>query len=577
MQQAKILEKVTLKQNHKGTYYVELTQGQATVQAYLPKKSVEQQLIYSPLILGNTYLASAYLNGNGRAFVEQLIAVAQSHDASEPLELHCECRLLSDGRVGLQGVKNRQQMCLPEQIVRPFKHRIFHNSLVNVVIAHSAAGFFIKSWHTQEPENLERGLLRDIYTLECGQYSGRYYVADNSYVSVLLLPRDCEDCGIQQLTDSAVLPVHVIFDGAKKPVEIQLLQPEKLLDKHNAPHAQLTYLGVKNLKTGKSIHQFATPLIDGISVLVSAWESELEYCVENVSALQVMQRITSPLSVKLNAGYCNFKLAISGELHYHEKFRCIAIKEIRAESFALLETLSLPSQRILLSRTELIKHGLYAIAANTVLQLEVTRSSIPADWHLVQVDCSVFQSAITQSIECQVLSNWGRYNKPDYLIQLQRDTENYAFTNHALATFWAAQVQLLVLIPVGVLAEQGFYTLKAQQSLQVQIKHITYPVFERTPRSILCVEQVLDTAQQGVVIADERCVNARFSEALPDHKNGKKQYRFAIVDSDKTAVFIDRKSQLSQIADLNKYTYHLCVTETYTRLYVQELISASLI
>lgn len=577
MQQAKILEKVTLKQNHKGTYYVELTQGQATVQAYLPKKSVEAQLFYSPLILDKTYLASAYRISSGKAFVEQLVAVAEDYDADDPLKLHCECRLLSDGRVALQEVKSRQQLCLSKQIVRPFKHRIFQNSRVSVVIAHSATGFCIESWHTQEPANLERGLLRDIYALENGQYSGRYYVTDNSYVSVQFWPSDYEKYGIRQVTDSAVLPVHITFDGAKKPVEIRLLQPEKLLDKYNTPHTQLTYLGVKNLTLGKSIHQFATPLIDGISVLVSAWESELEYCVEDISGLQVKQRITSPISAKPEVGRCNFKPAISGELDYHEKFRCITLKEIGAESFALLETLSLPCQRVLLPRAELIKHGVYAIAPDVVLQLEMTRSSASVAWQLVQIDYSVLQAEIAEPIECHVLSNWGRYNKPDYLIQLQRDRKNYAFTNHALATFWTAQVQLLVLIPVAVLVEQGFRKLKTQQNLQVQVKSITYPVFESTPRPILCVEQVLDTAEQDVLVADERYVNARFLEALPDHKSGKSQYRFAIVDSDKTADFIDRKAQLSQIVDLSKYTYHLCITEFYTRLYVQELISASLI
>jgi len=587
VQQVKVLKKATLAQNHKGTYYVEFTEGKTTVKAYLPKKKVEEkQHFYSPLVVGKTYLASIDKVSDSLTLADQLMAVAADHDDPNMLALTYACRLLSDGRVALQGQQDQQQLCLCSDIVKPFKHRIFHNSRVAVSISHNDSGFYIKQWRTQEPANLESGVLERITALSTGQnpqYAARYYIAKKTYLPVTFWPNVYERCGVKQITQSASVPASVTFDDAKRSAQITLsLPPELLVKKYSTPHAQLTYLGPKTISAAATVYQFETQLIDGMSLSVSAWQSDLKYCVEDISALQIGQSIVTPIIAdKKKDGWCNFKPSIATKNDYNEQFRCIVMKNVGHNSFALLETVSAPHERVLIARTQLIKYGLYAIKPQAVLQIEITRSSESADWQVVQMECNAFawiQQAMIDTISCRVLKNWRRYdNNPDYLTKMERSRKNYAFANHCIATVEVDHMQLLVLIPVPVLASQGFNSLSADQVLKVSLKKITTPLFEDTARPILCVDQVLEAQEHAAVVADGRYVDALFIETLPVHKNGKSKYRFSIVGRDDTADFIDWGNRLRHIADPEKYCYRLCVTQLNRRLYVQELISASLI
>lgn len=589
MNTRRVLKKITLNKNKNGTYYGEFEEGDKVRVAFLGKKRVEDKHFYSPLVLERTYLASIDLVGDDKAFVEQLITVPENHQGLESPDVVYRCQMLDNGRLVLQEEGELQEkdeysrLVLPSKIVSRFAYRIFHNSQVLVSFGHDDNGFFIKQWLTNHPVEIKSGLLKFISkesTNPKAPYNAKYFVSEDTYLPVKLWPRTIQILGIKTLTEQACIDATITIDDEKQQTTtIPSCDPELLLEKHNVPRANLLFLGVDTTSNGKDIYQFETELIDGISLAVSAWPFELEYIMDDTALLQKGQCIPVHLSYQISpAGWCNFQLPIALKNHYSETFLCVTMKEVGNESVALLETTESPHDRILVPRSALVKQGIYAINAGVALHVEMTRDGKFDPWQIVEMGKEVFngiEEGLSYQDTCTVLMPWSSYNnRPDYLLKLTRDRQNYAFTNHCITAVSTKYAELLLLIPVSLLAGNGFRTLAPDDSLQVEFKKIHFPVFDTNSVPILCADILLSEEPPPTFVDDTAYAMANFIEKVPP-RNTEDRYRFAIVDSEDTVEFIDRSGQLSHIAEPSKYRYQICIIQYPTGLYVKELISAS--
>ena len=94
--------------------------------------------------------------------------------------------------------------------------------------------------------------------------------------------------------------------------------------------------------------------------------------------------------------------------------------------------------------------------------------------------------------------------------------------------------------------------------------------------TFLCADRLYTSAESMHDGVDEsRYVLAEFYEKLGS-SGAKEKYRFSIVGSEDTVDFTDWNSQLSGIADLDKYRYKMRIKQNKQYLNVKEMISASI-
>ncbi len=588
MQPRRILRKVTLKRNSTGTFYAEFEEDDTVRIAYLGKQRVKNKHFYSVVTVERSYLASIDVIDDDKAFVEQLIVLSEEQQSKEPTEATYRCKWLDNASVVLQGKDQESRLTLSTQILSPFAYRIFHNSEVVVSFGHDQNGFFIKQWLTTSPENIGRGILTSVSkasTNPKAPYDAKYFVSENTYLPdtylpVKIWPRSINKLGIQTLTEQACIAATIIIDDEKKlAVVTPAWDPEFVLEKYNTPQANLSFLGAETINSGKVVYQFETELIDGISLSVSVWPNELDYIIDDTALLQKGLCIQAHLSFQISdTGWCNFQLPIALNDHYSELFRCMVMKQVDKEYVALLEAIESPHDRVLIPRSALVKQGVYAINPSTVLHLEITRDTKFKPWEIVEIGKGVFtgiKDGASYQGTCTILMPWSRYdNQPDYLTRLARSRQSYAFANHCIASISTEYAELLLLIPVSLLAGNGFRTLAADDTLLVAFKKIEFPVFDTTSIPILCADIVLSEEPPSTYVDNGAYVMADFVKRVPP-KNTEDRYLFSIVDSEDTVEFIDRRGQLSNIAELDKYRYQICITHHPAGLYVKELISAS--
>jgi hypothetical protein len=94
--------------------------------------------------------------------------------------------------------------------------------------------------------------------------------------------------------------------------------------------------------------------------------------------------------------------------------------------------------------------------------------------------------------------------------------------------------------------------------------------------TFLCADRLYTSAESMHDGVDEsRYVLAEFYEKLGS-SGSKEKYRFSIIGSEDTVDFTDWNSQLSGIADLDKYRYKKRIKQNKQYLNVKEMISASI-
>lgn len=595
MSQREILTQLQLKKNHRDTFCADIQVDDQNLIAYLSDKAIEGGKLYTDPIEGIHYWASINISKTS-AFINQLLPLSQYNKRSSELEYHCYCQRLEDGRIQLIQEQGDDYIVLPKGSVYSKLYRIFYNSLVVVTFSHDAdykkGGFVLQQWQTKEPEYVNKGVVTNIRkkTDDPTTYLADYYVAKGVFLPVLFYSSQTKKLGIHSVTEQAILPASIIFDdeGCKAKTSLSA-NNERLLALHNQPMADLIFVETElREKDGKAykLYKFVTPWIEGISLDVEAWQSDLEHFIKDVSALQPEDTIKVHLSYYMNKEWCNFKLSVATEDEYHQRFRCIEMKHVSYVDMALFETIESPYIRVLVERSELVKNRIYAIHSGVEFDLHIIREESKKPWQIKYIDRGLFigiNSDKEYKAECTVGNIWSRYdNHPDYVMKIERSQKNYAFKNHAIASVRSKHVDLALIIPKSLLIARGFRTLDIGKKLSVAFKEITFPVFTTEAIRILCADNLQDSDENQGGAGGSVIVFAEYIEQLPDHIGKKPPYKatpkygFSIIDSDDSAVLTDWEHQMSQVDEPEKYRYKVRTEASKWRIEVKELISASI-
>ncbi|MDE4456132.1 hypothetical protein [Psychrobacter sp. DAB_AL62B] len=595
MSQRKILTQLQLKKNHKGTFCADIEVEGQKLCAFLSNKVIEGGKLYTYPIEDSHYWASINISKTS-AFINQLLPLSQYNKRSSELEYGCYCQRLEDGRIQLTQEQGDDYIVLPKGSVYSKLYRIFYNSLVVVTFSHDTdyqkGGFVIQQWQTKEPEYVNKGVVTNIRkkTDDPTTYLADYYVAKGVFLPVLFYSSQTKKLGIHSVTEQAILPASIIFDdkGCKAKTSLPA-NTERLLALHNQPMADLIFVETElREKDGKEykLYRFVTPLIEGISLNVEAWQSDLEHFIKDVSALQPEDTIKVHLSYYMNKEWCNFKLSVATEDEYHQRFRCIEMKHVSYVDMALFEAIESPYIRVLVERSELVRNRIYAIHSGVEFDLHIIREESKKPWQIKYIDRGLFigiNSDKAYKAECTVGNIWSRYdNHPDYVMKIERSQKNYAFKNHAIASVRSKHVDLALIIPKSLLIARGFRTLDIGKKLSVAFKEITFPVFTTEAIRILCADDLQDSDENQGGAGGSVIVFAEYIEQLPDHIGKKPPYKatpkygFSIIDSDDSAIFTDWEHQMSQVDEPEKYRYKVRTEASKWGIEVKELISASI-
>ena len=595
MPQLKILTQLQLKKNHRGTFCADIQVDGQNLIAYLSDKVIEGGKLYIDPIEGIHYWASINISKTS-AFINQLLPLSQYNKRSSELEYHCYCQRLEDGRIQLIQGQGDGYIVLPKGSVYSKLYRIFYNSLVVVTFSHNTdykeGGFVLQQWQTKEPEYVDKGVVTNIRkkTDDPTPYLADYYVAKGVFLPVLFYSSQTKKLGIHSVTEQAILPASIIFDDESCKAKTSLsANTERLLALHNQPMADLIFVETElREKDGKEykLYRFVTPLIEGISLNVEAWQSDLEHFIEDVSALQPEDTIKVHLSYYMNEEWCNFKLSVATENEYHQRFRCIEMKNVSYVDMALFETIESPYIRVLVERSELVRNRIYAIHSGVEFDLHIIREESKKPWQIKYIDRGFFigiNSDKAYKAECTVGNIWSRYdNHPDYVMKIERSQKNYAFKNHAITSVRSKHVDLALIIPKSLLIARGFRTLDIGKKLSVVFKEITFPVFTTEAIRILCADDLQDSDENQGGAGGSVIVFVEYIEQLPDHIGKKPPYKatpkygFSIIGSDDSAIFIDWEHQMSQVDEPEKYRYKVRTEASKWGIEVKELISASI-
>ncbi|WP_367110082.1 hypothetical protein [uncultured Psychrobacter sp.] len=596
MPQLKILTQIQLKKNHKGTFCADIKVEGQEPWAYLSDKVIEGGRLYTDPLEGSHYWASISLTKIG-LFINQLLPLSKSESQSSKLPYYGRCQLLEDGRVKLshEASKNEDSwdITLPRDMLSNFAYRIFHNSQIIVTFGHNNSGFFIKEWQTEHPSDIDKGVITNIRkkSEDVNYYLADYYVNEKAFLPVTVPKVLIKKLGIDSVTEQAVLPASISFNEEHKTRVSLPVSPERLLAIHNQPVAAIIFVKTELIEKEDKVYElyrFVTQWVEGIRLIVKAWPSELEHFIEEVSSLQAKATIKVHLSYYMNKEWCNFKLSVAEKDEYHERFRCITTKFLNSEVMTLLVTVKPPYNRVLVTRSELIKKGLYAIHSGVEFDLHIKRAESKKPWQIKDIDKGLFvgvDSDKAYKAECTVVNDWSRYdNHPDYAVKIERDQKSYALKNHAIASIRSKHVDLALIIPKSLLIARGFRTLDVGKKLTVDIKAITFPVFTTEVSCILCADSLKDSGDsQGDTGAGvSAVVLAEYTGPLPDHIGKKPPYKatpkygFSIIGSDDSAIFIDWEHQMSQVDEPEKYRYKVRTEASKWGIEVKELISASI-
>ncbi|MFK4000056.1 hypothetical protein ACI2I3_01750 [Psychrobacter namhaensis] len=589
MSQTKILAQLQLMKNHKGTFYVDIEVDGQKLFAYLSNKVIEGGKLYTSPLEGSYYWASINLS-NGSAFINQLLPLSQYSEETSGLEYHCYCQRLEDGRIHLITEQSNNHIVLPKQTLSDFAYRIFHNSKVMVTFGHNNSGFFIKEWQTEYPNDIDKGIAINIRK-KTDYYLADYYIAKDIYLPVKIESYLLKYEGIYDINEKACINATLTLDDQQKKANISLtLDHQALVNKYNQPKAKLTFIGIKE-REGSDLYQFETMLIDGISLLIAIFSYELKFMAEDIVSFQNGQSVSAFLTYKISGKWCNFKIPVAAKNEYNEQFRCITMTSIDNEGMTLLETVEPPHDRLLLPKSELIKQGIYKIHSGVIFGLHITREALDKPWkeklwHIESINSNFFvgvNNDVGYKSECTVIESWSRYeNRPEYVVDLDRYHKNkykddiYAFHNHCAAKMTNKYADLLVIIPKSLLVQSGFKTLKPDIKLTIVFSLIKFPMFGIKAATFLCADRLYTSAESMHDGVDEsRYVLAEFYEKLGS-SGSKEKYRFSIIGSEDTVDFTDWNSQLSGIADLDKYRYKMRIKQNKQYLNVKEMISASI-
>lgn len=593
--QREILTQLQLKKNHRGTFCADIQVDDQNLIAYLSDKVIEGGKLYIDPMEGIHYWASINISKTS-TFINQLLPLSQYNKRSSELEYHCYCQRLEDGRIQLIQGQGDGYIVLPKGSVYSKLYRIFYNSLVVVTFSHDPdykkGGFVLHQWQTKEPECVNKGVVTNIRkkTDDPTIYLADYYVDKGVFLPVLFYSSQTEKLGIHSVTEQAILPASIIFDHKNCRAKTSLpVNPERLLALHNQPMANLIFVETElREKDGKEykLYRFVTPLIEGISLNVEAWQSDLEHFIKDVSALQPEDTIKVHLSYYMNKEWCNFKLSVATEHEYHQRFRCIEMKHVSYVDMALFEAIESPYIRVLVDRGELVKKGIYTIHSGVEFDLHIIREESKKPWQIKDIDKGLFidiNSDKAYKAECTVGNIWSRYdNHPDYVTKIERSQKNYAFKNHAIASVRSKHIDLALIIPKALLIARGFRTLDIGKKLSVAFKEITFPVFTTEAIRILCADDLQDSDENQGGAGGSVIVFAEYIEQLPDHIGKKPPYKatpkygFSIIDSDDSAIFTDWEHQMSQVDEPEKYCYKVRTEASKWGIEVKELISASI-
>ena len=582
MSQYKFITQVQLKKNHKGNFCADIDASGQRLTAYLANKLIEEDRLYVMPSEGAIYWADININ-NGRAFINQLLPYIEHYNDASGLKYTGYCQKLEDGRIQVRLTQISGCITLPISALKPWLYRIFCNAHVIVAFAHTMNGFEIEDWQFQDSIDVTQGIITNLCRIENypDWYSADYYVNKEIFLSVTVFESDIKKLGIDSVTEQAYLSASISFDDTKRISKVTLLDsPEELLENYNNPKTELRFKGINDKGNNHEIYEFVTPLVDGISLSVSAWGSELNYyVVEDISSLQQGDVIHTYLTYNKQGEWNNFKLPVAADDEYQERFCCIAMKKLIHGDVILLEACKAPYIRVILTQSELIKNGIYAIKSGVAFDLHIKRSK-EKGWEIESIDSALFMSiknGVSYQSKCTVIRPWNRYqNNPEYLIdRLDRSYSNYAYHNHCMVRIDTKSVALLLMIPNSLLINSEFCTLAPNDMVEVVFKKTELPVFTKKPMPILCADKLLSKPPPQQNIDEGFVMYVDIVEELPSY-NSYKKYQCKAVNSEDTFEFIDRKKLLNSIADFSRYRYKVRITESRGKRYVKEIISASI-
>lgn len=581
MSQHKFITQVQLKKNHKGNFCADIDAPGQRLTAYLANKLIEEDRLYVMPSEGEIYWADININ-NGRAFINQLLPYIEHGDDASGLEYTGYCQRLEDGRIQIDLGQGFGCITLPIYMLKSWLYRIFCNAHVIVAFAHTMNGFEIEDWQFQDPIDLTQGIITNLCRIENypDWYLADYYVDEETFLSVTVFESDIKKLGIDSVTEQAYLSASISFDDTKRISKVTLLDsPEELLENYNNPKTELRFKGINDKGNNHEIYEFVTPLVDGISLSVSAWASELNYYVKDISSLQQGDVIYAHLTYNKQGEWNNFKLPVAADDEYQARFCCIALTKLKHENVMLLEACEAPYIRVILTQSELIKNGIYAIKPRVTFLLHIKRSK-EKGWEIESIDSALFMSiknGVSYQSKCVVIRSWSRYqNNPEYLIdRLDRSYSNYAYHNHCMARISTESVVLLLMIPNPLLINSEFCTLAPSDTVEVVFKKIELPVFTKKPMPILCADKLLSKPPPQQSNNNGYYVYVDIIEKLsPSGSNNR--YLCRVLNGEDVLDLTDWKGQLNHIADFSQYHYKVRITESRGKRYVKEIISASI-
>lgn len=581
---------VVLRKNNNGNYFADIIINGRRIKAYLSQRVIESGRLFSQVGENLKYLAFIQKDQNkDTAFINQILQIPTDIEIGEwsNFEFIGNCHLISNGGVDFKLQKQDVTWHLPYSSIKDFIYKIFNNSLVKINLSlNNKIGFVIRNITVIYPK-IQSGMLG--YALSINKqenkkyYSAKFYIDDcndkNIFLPVRLPDQTIRQSGIFEISADAKVRTHLTFDHDNNKHNIEIIHnPENSVRAYNVPQAMLYFVEFDK-KLNKYI--FKTKMKNGISLLVSLWDSDLSYYYDEPKNIQSDSTISCKLDFNENKGWINYGIPRPKKDRYEGLFTCYRSSVINGRNYLWFEYTNSPYFRFRISQESFYNHGVYNILVGASVKLEIEKKDPEnaREWVIKNIDEAINPLSLGFPIpmSATVISTWVKHdNSPNYITKVDRSIKSYALKNHCIAKVQVKNTELLVIIPKQLLVQKGFYRVQTDEVLDLEVFTVTYPVFDVSPIKILCANKVKSEPTASYDQSDGKVLTVEFVQVMGMQEKGYMKYEFRVVDNNEVIYYNDRKDILKKIKSIGNYQFIIRSSEYNGNLYIKELISAKL-
>lgn len=578
---------VVLHKNNNGNYFADIIINGRRIKAYLSQKVIESGRLLSQVGEGLKYLAFIQKDQNkDTAFINQILQIPDHIERLSSFEFEGNCYLESHGRIIFQHKTQDISWFLPYSLIKDFIYKIFNNSLIKLTLSMCEKNGFIiqniKMIHPLIESNISGYITSANKQEDKNYYSARFYLDncndEKTFLAVRFFDSTLHKSGIFEISADAKVRTQLTFDhNNKHNIEI-IHSPENSVRAYNMPQATLYFVKF-NKKINKYI--FKTQIVNGISLLVSLWESDLNYYCNEPNDIQSGFTISCTLDFTENEGWINYGIPRPKKDRYEGLFACYRSSVINGRNYLWFEYFDPPYFRFRISQESFYSHGIYNILVGASVKLEIEKKDPEntREWIIKNIDGAInpLPLGFLIPMSATVISTWVKHdNNPNYITKVDRSIKSYALKNHCMAKARVKDIELLVIIPKQLLVQKGFYRVQAGEVLGLEVFTVTYPVFDTSPIKILCANKVKSEPTASHDQPDGKVLTVEFVQVMGMQEKGYMKYEFRVVDNSEVIYYNDRKDILKKIKSIGNYQFVIRSSEYNGNLYIKELISAKL-